>query len=62
MEYFYIKHGVNGYLFTDTREMVNYLIKIQKSDILKLSNNAKKFARKNLSMDLMVSNAHLLLK
>jgi len=54
VEYFYIKHGVNGYLFTDTREMVNYLIKIQKSDILKLSNNAKNFAKKNLSMDLLL--------
>lgn len=62
VEYFYINNGFNGLIFKDIGEMVDYLSSIQKANILELSNNAKKFARENLSMDGMVASALLLLK
>jgi glycosyltransferase involved in cell wall biosynthesis len=57
VEYFYILNDYNGKIFDNTNELVEYLNNYSKQQIKILSQNAKTFAQKSLSMQSMVENA-----
>lgn len=57
VEYAYIIHKVNGYIFNNFEEFLLNLNQITPEEIQVLSINAKNYASEKLSMDKMVNNA-----
>ena len=56
VEYAYLNNK-NSFIAEDIKDMINFLENISNEKILLLQNNAKKFAKENLTLDLMALNA-----
>lgn len=57
VEYSYIHHQVNGYIFQNFNEFIKVVNYITDDEVQLMSRNARFFAQKELNMDIMVRNA-----
>jgi len=57
VEYSYLESGVNGMIFADIDECIEYINFISKEEIKKMGNNARCYVKQYLSMEQMVENA-----
>lgn len=57
VEYHYVEEGVNGHIFKDHIQMLNYLEKINMHQISLMGVHSKRFVTNSLTMESMVDNA-----